>query len=163
MRVEKRSLTIKENPHMNYTPNTIKNASLEIADLLFIPHKLLNFLNNASSLEKTVSGRYIYCFQGTLVFEEKDLLCPDCGAKMHIHDVYQTTLCYLPIGGRLVMQQIPAAIKRSLVFFIFRQFFCLRTGSVRYKFYQRESGAIHFDPIFCVRAWTPRNIKIKAF
>lgn len=115
MRVEKRSLTIKENPHMNYTPNTIKNASLEIADLLFIPHKLLNFLNNASSLEKTVSGRYIYCFQGTLVFEEKDLLCPDCGAKMHIHDVYQTTLCYLPIGGRLVMQQIPFKTEGHLI------------------------------------------------
>lgn len=34
---------------------------------------------------------------------------------MHIHDVYQTTLCYLPIGGRLVMQQIPFKTEGHLI------------------------------------------------
>lgn len=118
---------------MNYTPNTIKNASLEFADLLFIPHNLLNFLNNATSLEKTVSGRDVYCFQGSLYYDEEAIICHDCGVKMHVHDVYQTTLRHLPFGsrlsclcfkkrrfkcpccGKLVMQQIPFKAEGHLI------------------------------------------------
>ena len=110
---------------MNYTTNEIRNASIEYQDSLFIPHNLKYFLNNVTSIGLTKSGRDVYCFQGDLYYLEEDILCPDCRITMHVHDVYQTTIRHLPIGGslsclcfkkrrfqcpccgKLVMQEIP--------------------------------------------------------
>lgn len=86
---------------MKYTPNEIRNAREEIADLLFIPHNLQGFLNNVTSLEKTKSGRDVYCFQGDLWYSEEEITCGECHVSMHIHDVYQVNIRHIPIGGSL--------------------------------------------------------------
>ncbi len=86
---------------MKYTPNEIRNAIGEIADLLFIPHNLQGFLNNVTSLEKTKSGRDVYCFQGDLWYSDEETICGECHVSMHIHDVYQVNIRHIPIGGSL--------------------------------------------------------------
>ena len=86
---------------MKYTPNEIRNASEEFADLLFLPHNLPGFLNNVTSLERTISGREVYCFQGDLWYSEEEIVCEDCCVPMHSHDTYQVTLRHIPIGGSL--------------------------------------------------------------
>ena len=86
---------------MKYTPNEIRNARGEMADLLFIPHNLHGFLNNVTSLEKTKSGREVYCFQGDLWYSDEESTCGKCHIPMHIHDVYQVNIRHIPIGGSL--------------------------------------------------------------
>lgn len=51
---ENETQQLKEILQMKYTPNEIRNARGEMADLLFLPHNLYGFLNNVTSLDDVV-------------------------------------------------------------------------------------------------------------
>ena len=66
-----------------------------------IPSFLEEFTNTESKISKTTTDRNIYLIDGILGLKEKEIICPDCGTKMHSHDVYYTTLRHIPFGGDL--------------------------------------------------------------
>lgn len=65
-----------------------------------IPSTLEGFLNTNTTLGTTADERSVYLINGELTAGEI-FICPECGARMHSHDVYDTTLRHIPFGGEL--------------------------------------------------------------
>ena len=75
-------------------------AFTESTEFLFLPSCLYGFHNTETTVEKSKSGRTIYCHKGTLALPEEERIC-SCGQRMHINshpDIYIRHLC---IGGNL--------------------------------------------------------------
>lgn len=73
----------------------------ESNDFLKIPSELYGFHNTNTEIKATQSNRTVYCFQGEMDIPEEELVCPECGAKMHVHAHPQIRLRHLNIGGNL--------------------------------------------------------------
>lgn len=73
----------------------------ESNDFLKIPSELYGFHNTNTEIKTTQSNRTVYCFQGEMDIPEEELVCPECGAKMHIHAHPQIRLRHLNFGGNL--------------------------------------------------------------
>ncbi len=73
-------------------------------------------LNTGTAIGTTTGNRSIYLINGDISTAEKNI-CPECEAKMHSHDVYDTTLKHIPFGEDL-----------SAVRFHRSRFECLRCG-----------------------------------
>ena len=73
---------------MNYT-HTEPNGQLAFSDtqytFLSIPSRLEGFNNSDTYVCKSISGREVFCFNGTLDLLEADRVCPVCGSRMHIN------------------------------------------------------------------------------
>ena len=89
---------------MNYT-HTEPNGQLAFSDtrytFLSIPSQLEGFNNSHTVLHRSMSGREVFCFNGTLDIEEADRVCPICGSRMHINGHRNLTLRHLCFGGNL--------------------------------------------------------------
>ena len=78
---------------MNYIKKTTNNQDENEKNLnyLKIPaHSLGNFENTDTTIEKDSSGNDVFCFNGYIDLNEKDLICDKCGKKMHINNTYKT-------------------------------------------------------------------------
>lgn len=79
---------ILRGPQMNYT-HTEADGQLAFSDgrytYLTIPSELEGFNNTTTETHHTISGRVVWCFNGTLDLSDKDRRCPECGAQMHIN------------------------------------------------------------------------------
>ena len=69
-------------------------------DFLKIPSCLYGFHNETTSVKTSVSGRTVFCFEGSLDATEENLLC-SCGSKMHVNNHPCIKLRHLPFGGKL--------------------------------------------------------------
>ena len=89
---------------MNYT-HTEANGQLSFSDkrwnYLSIPSRLDGFSNSDTSIQRSVSGREVLCFNGTLDLKEADRVCSLCGSRMHINGHRNLTLRHLCFGGSL--------------------------------------------------------------
>jgi len=65
-----------------------------------IPSTLEGFQNTNTTIGTTTDNRNIYLIDGELSTEEI-VICPECGARMYSHDVYDTTLRHIPFGSDL--------------------------------------------------------------
>ena len=86
---------------MNYT-RIQENGQLAFTqsdENLLIPSCLYGFTNTKTELKPTISGKQTLCFYGEMHTEESDLVCPECGRKLHIHGSSKLTLSHLPWGG----------------------------------------------------------------
>jgi transposase len=52
-------------------------------------------------MERSFSGREVFCFHGTLDLMDSDRVCPVCGGRMHINGHRKLTLRHLCFGGSL--------------------------------------------------------------
>ncbi len=102
---------------MYYSRNRVRNASADFANLMVLPNLLTDFVNSGTTIETTSGGREAYCYHGDLVFADEDYLCPKCGVKTDIHQVYHVQLRHVPHGGKL-----------SFVMVDKHQFVCPRCG-----------------------------------
>ena len=88
-----------------YYTYTQPNGQLAFSDhrcsFLSIPSRLEGFNNSSTDIHNSLSGREVFCFNGTLDITESDRLCPDCGGKMHINGRRILTLRHLCFGGSL--------------------------------------------------------------
>ena len=82
---------------MNYTKEN-KNNQSKCENFLHIPSHLDGFTNTDTS-KKTIADKECYCFNGFVSISENDRICPECGAYMHHHKVYNVSLKHLPFGG----------------------------------------------------------------
>lgn len=113
---------------MNYTQETkinqvsILNCNLDLLqnNLIFLPSGLKNFINQKTSVEKTVSGKEMYMLEGKLQKTETDCICPVCGSRMHMHGSYQTTLRHISFGSKL-----------SCVRFQKTRYYCVQCGHTK--------------------------------
>ena len=89
---------------MNYT-HTEANGQLSFSDkrwnYLSIPSRLDGFSNSDTSIQRSLSGREVLCFNGTLDLTEADRVCSLCGSRMHINGHRNLTLRHLCFGGSL--------------------------------------------------------------
>ena len=89
---------------MDYT-HSKANEQLSFFDtddsFLKIPSRLEGFNNSSTEVRRTVSGREVFCFHGTLDLVEQDRVCPVCGKRMHINKHRNLTLRHLCFGGSL--------------------------------------------------------------
>lgn len=89
---------------MNYT-HTEANGQLAFSEnrytFLSIPSLLEGFNNSDTDRLSSISGREVFCFNGTLDLTESDRVCPDCGSRMHINGHRKLTLRHLCFGGSL--------------------------------------------------------------
>ncbi|MCH3917213.1 MAG: ISL3 family transposase [Spirochaetia bacterium] len=67
-------------------------------DYIIIPSELEGFKNTGTKEVPTTTNRRMFLLSGTLARTEEDEICPCCGARMHIHDTYDTKLRHLPFG-----------------------------------------------------------------
>lgn len=88
-------------------------------DFLKVPSCLYGFSNTETSAKTSVSGRSVFCFEGTLTVSRDDITC-SCGARMHINNHRETILRHLPFGGYL-----------SCVRFERNQYVCPKCGKTR--------------------------------
>ena len=79
----------------------------ESSDYLMIPCTLQGFHNTETTTHKSVSGRDIFLFRGTLDECPDDRKCPVCGSRMHVHAHNNVTLRHLPFGSNLSSVLIP--------------------------------------------------------
>ena len=66
-----------------------------------IPSRLDGFSNSDTSIQRSLSGREVLCFNGTLDLTEADRVCSLCGSRMHINGHLNPTLRHLCFGGSL--------------------------------------------------------------
>ena len=66
-----------------------------------IPSGLEGFINTNTLKTPTVTDRSIFLIDGTLQELEEERICPKCGARMHIHDIYDINLSHIPFGRTL--------------------------------------------------------------
>ena len=89
---------------MNYT-HTESNGQLVFSNIrnsfLCIPSLLEGFNNSDTTLHRSLSGREVFCFNGTLELQEEDRICPVCGERMHINLHRDLTLRHLCFGKSL--------------------------------------------------------------
>lgn len=81
---------------MNYIQNTEVITSINNYNgTLFLKSSLDGFKNT-----RTLSGRdtRTIIFEGDIALFPEELVCPDCGSKMHINDTLSTELKHVPIG-----------------------------------------------------------------
>lgn len=95
----------------------------ESSGFLKIPCCLYGFQNTESSVHEAVSGRTVFCFHGTLAIPPEELVCPKCGAKMHVNQHPDIALWHLCIGGNL-----------SKVVFPHNQLRCPKCGDTHSQF-----------------------------
>ena len=88
---------------MNYK---VKNEIINDKSLM-IPSSFPGFYNHATYETTDKKGRHMYVFEGTYKIENKDYICPYCGAVMEINDSYNISLKHLPIGGTLTKLEFP--------------------------------------------------------
>lgn len=89
---------------MNYTytePNGQLAFSNIRCDFLCIPSRLDGFNNSFTDIHTSMSGREVFCFNGSLDLTEQDRICPDCGRRMHINGRRNLTLRHLCFGSSL--------------------------------------------------------------
>ena len=91
-------------------------------EFLKIPSCLYGFHNDTTSVKSSVSGRTVFCFEGTLDASEEDLRC-SCGSKMHVNNHTSISLRHLPFGGNLSC----VSISRN-------QYACPRCGATKMQF-----------------------------
>ena len=97
----------------------IKNENLQLIldtnnEFLMIPSFLNGFKNTNTIINKRVEDeKTVYCFEGTLLENKEDRICPNCGSIMHIHNSKDTLLKHLPFGDKM-----------TLVLFKKHQFYC---------------------------------------
>ena len=75
-------------------------ALTQSTDFLKIPSCLYGFCNKTTSVKTSLSGRQVFCFEGTLDASEEDITC-SCGSKMHVNNHPGITLRHLPFGSSL--------------------------------------------------------------
>lgn len=68
---------------------------------IMFPSTLEGFTNTLTTTAETTDGRSMYLIDGSLESHEDEIVCPKCGAKMHVHDTYDTTLRHLTFGWDL--------------------------------------------------------------
>ena len=95
----------------------------ESTDFLKIPCCLYGFHGTETTAHETVSGRTVFCFYGSLEIPKEELICPVCGAKMHVNQHPDIALWHLCIGGNL-----------SKVIFPHNQFRCPDCGATHSQF-----------------------------
>lgn len=66
-----------------------------------IPSSLKGFINTKTTEVPTGTNRRIFLIDGTVKEREEDRICPECGARMHIHDTYNISLGHVPFGSTL--------------------------------------------------------------
>ena len=89
---------------MNYT-YTESSGQLAFSEkrysFLSIPSRLEGFNNSDTSVMRSVSGREVFCFNGSLDLMESDRRCQKCGSRMHINGHRNLMLRHLCFGGSL--------------------------------------------------------------
>ena len=89
---------------MNYT-HTESDGQLAFSESRFsflsIPSRLEGFNNTYTDTRRSVSGREVLLFNGTLDLSESDRRCSECGGRMHINGHRSLTLRHLCFGGSL--------------------------------------------------------------
>jgi len=99
-------------------------AFSETVDFLKIPSELYGFRNTQTDIATAFSGRRVFCFCGDVVIEEEELICQECGAKMHVHAHPEPiTLRHVPLGGDLTCLRFPH-----------NRFFCPSCGATRSQY-----------------------------
>ena len=99
-------------------------AFTETVEFLKIPSELYGFRNTHTDIATAFSGRKIFCFCGDVAIEAEELVCPECGAKMHIHAHPQPiVLRHVPFGGDLTCLQ-----------FSHNRFLCPNCGATRSQY-----------------------------
>ncbi len=89
---------------MNYT-HTESDGQLVFSEnrypFLSIPSRLEGFNNSDTTVRRSVSGREVFCFNGSLDLVEADRRCPKCGGRMHINGHRNLMPRHLCFGGSL--------------------------------------------------------------
>lgn len=92
-------------PYMHYI-HSEANEQIEFSQehntYLMIPSSLDGFNNTDTSVETSISGRTVYCFNGTLD-DNTDRTCRHCGSRMHVNNHLNVKLRHLNIGGALTV------------------------------------------------------------
>ena len=65
-----------------------------------LPSTLEGFRHICTETASTVTDRSIYLLDGILEHDENPV-CPECGRKMHSHDVYPTKFSHIPFAETL--------------------------------------------------------------
>ena len=89
---------------MNYThtkSNGQQTFSRNEHSFLSIPSRLGGFSNTDTTINRSFSGREVFCFNGKLDLKESDRICQTCGGRMHVNGHRNLTLRHLCIGGSL--------------------------------------------------------------
>ena len=79
----------------------------ESTDFLKIPCCLYGFQSKETTVHESAAGRTVFCFHGTLAIPPEELVCPECGAKMHVNQHPDIALWHLCIGRNLTKVVFP--------------------------------------------------------
>lgn len=82
-------------------------AFTESTEFLKIPCCLYGFHNTDTTVHEAASGRTVFCYHGILDISPEELICPKCGAKMHVNQHPEIALWHLCIGGNLTKVVFP--------------------------------------------------------
>lgn len=88
--------------------------SINASQFLMIPSGLNGFHNTDTDVAKAVSGRKVVVFNGELVRQEDETVCPNCRRKMHVNNSFKTELRHLPFGSSLTRLKFPRIQYRCL-------------------------------------------------
>lgn len=83
---------------MNSTTTTVLKASRDFGNFLMIPNPFQGFLYSSTEERVSEKGVHSYLFHGDLIMTEEDRICPICGGKMEINQVFNTPLLHVPFG-----------------------------------------------------------------
>jgi transposase len=70
-------------------------------ECITLPSELVGFSNYKTEIVRTASNREMYLLHGEIKGDDQECLCPHCGARMHVHNRYETSLRHLGFGHRL--------------------------------------------------------------
>lgn len=79
------------NVKLNQVNNELKSG------ILILPSSLTGFINTNTKYI-VEDNKTFYIFEGKLIINEEDYICPNCNSKMHINNHYYMTLKHLNIG-----------------------------------------------------------------
>lgn len=73
---------------------------------MIIPSSLTGFHNTETNIQKSFSGRDVYCYEGHLTLSDNERKC-SCGCRMHINRHRNIRIRHLSIGNNLTCVSFP--------------------------------------------------------